>query len=331
MFDLITMGRCGVDIYPLQTGVSLIHVETFGKFLGGSPTNVAVAAARHGLRPAVVTAVGADPFGEWVRQAIRGFGVDDVFVETVEGPPTPVTFCEIFPPDRFPIYFYRGEHPPDLRITPASLDLDAIRQARVFWFTGTGLSQEPSFSAHAAALDARTSGWTVFDLDYRPMLWESREAAERAYRSALPHASVAVGNLDEVEIAVGTRDPEAAAQALLDAGMEVAVVKLGPDGVLARTKDEHVVAEPVRVEVVNGLGAGDAFGGALCLGLVRGWPLDRTVRFANAAGAHVAARLACADAMPTTDEVLTLLKTGEPAPGTAGTDSHADSGSEVRR
>src|SRR5690606_4578822 len=176
-----------------------------------------------------------------------------------------------------------------------------------------------------------TSGWTVFDLDYRPMLWESREAAERAYRSALPHASVAVGNLDEVEIAVGTRDPEAAAQALLDAGMEVAVVKLGPDGVLARTKDEHVVAEPVRVEVVNGLGAGDAFGGALCLGLVRGWPLDRTVRFANAAGAHVAARLACADAMPTTDEVLTLLKTGEPAPGTAGTDSHADSGSEVRR
>src|SRR5690606_10939782 len=203
---------------PLQTGVSLIDVESFGKFLGGSPTNVAVAAARHGLRPAVVTAVGADPFGEWVRLAIRGFGVEYGFVARVEGPPTPVTFCEIFPPDHFPIYFYRGEHPPDLRITPESLDLDAIRGAKVFWFTGTGLSQEPSRSAHHAALAARSSGPTVFDLDYRPMLWESREAAEREFRRALPYADVAVGNLDEVEIAVGVREPEAAAQALLDAG-----------------------------------------------------------------------------------------------------------------
>jgi 5-dehydro-2-deoxygluconokinase len=312
LFDLITIGRCGVDIYPLQTGVGLAHVETFGKFLGGSPTNVAVAAARHGLRSAVVTAVGADPFGEWVRQAIRGFGVDDTFVGTVQGPPTPVTFCEIFPPDHFPIYFYRGEHPPDLRLTTASLDLKAIREAGVFWFTGTGLSQEPSRSAHTAALEARTSGWTVFDLDYRPMLWESPEIARREVRRALPHANVAVGNLDEVETAVGTRDPEAAAQALLDAGMEVAVVKMGPDGVLARSKDEHVVAEPVTVDVVNGLGAGDAFGGALCLGLTRGWSLDRTVRFANAAGAHVAARLACADAMPSTDEVLTLQAGARP-------------------
>ncbi|MCA2221433.1 5-dehydro-2-deoxygluconokinase [Nonomuraea aurantiaca] len=307
MYDLITIGRSGVDVYPLQTGVGLAHVETFGKFLGGSPTNVAVAAARHGLRAAVITAVGADPFGEYVRQAIRGFGVDDSFVATVEGPPTPVTFCEIFPPDDFPLYFYRGEHPPDLQLTAESLDLAAIRDAKLFWFTGTGLSQEPSRAAHAAALAARTSGWTVFDLDHRPMLWESPEASQEAVRQALPHANVAVGNLDEVENAVGTRDPEAAAQALLDAGMRVAIVKMGPNGVLARSRDEYAVAEPVKVDVVNGIGAGDAFGGAVCLGLLRGWPLERTIRFANAAGAYVAARLACADAMPTTDEVQALL------------------------
>ncbi|MEV0150160.1 MULTISPECIES: 5-dehydro-2-deoxygluconokinase [unclassified Nonomuraea] len=306
MFDLITIGRCGVDVYPLQTGVGLDRVETFGKFLGGSPTNVAVAAARHGLHSAVITATGADPFGAYVRRAIRDFGVDDTFVATVEGSPTPVTFCEIFPPDDFPIYFYRGGHPPDLQISADSLDLDAIRAATVFWFTATGLSQEPSRSAHAAALAARGSGWTVFDLDYRPVLWESPEAARRGVREMLPHANVAVGNLDEVENAVGTRDPEAAAQALLDAGMRVAVVKMGPEGVLARSADERAVVEPVKVEVVNGIGAGDAFGGALCLGLIRGWPLERTVRFANAAGAYVAARLACADAMPTTDEVLAL-------------------------
>ncbi|WP_246080130.1 5-dehydro-2-deoxygluconokinase [Nonomuraea mesophila] len=305
--DLITIGRCGVDVYPLQTGVGLAEVETFGKFLGGSPTNVAVAAARHGLRPAVITAVGADPFGDFVRQAIRGFGVDDAYVSTIEGPPTPVTFCEIFPPDHFPIYFYRGEHPPDLRISPDHLDLDAIAATSLFWFSLTGLSKEPSAAAHTAALSARTTGWTVFDLDYRPSLWESREAAREAARRALPHVNVAVGNLDEVETAVGVRDPEAAAQALLDAGVKVAIVKMGPEGVFARTAEESTLVEPVEVKVVNGIGAGDAFGGGVCLGLLRGWPLERTIRFANAAGAFVAARLACADAMPATTDVEDLL------------------------
>jgi 5-dehydro-2-deoxygluconokinase len=307
LYDLITFGRSGVDVYPRQTGVGLADVESFGKFLGGSPTNVAVAAARHGLRSAVITGVGADPFGEFVRRAIRGFGVDDAFVSTIEGPPTPVTFCEIFPPDHFPIYFYRGEHPPDLQISPSHLDLGAIAETSLFWFSLTGLSQEPSAAAHAAALSARTSGWTVFDLDWRPSLWKSPEAAPEAVRRMLPYANVAVGNLDEVENAVGVRDPEAAAQALLDAGVKVAIVKMGPEGVLARTSEESVVAEPVEVKVVNGIGAGDAFGGAICLGLLRGWPLERTVRFANAAGAFVAARLACADAMPSTAEVEDLL------------------------
>ncbi|MGI5283227.1 5-dehydro-2-deoxygluconokinase [Nonomuraea polychroma] len=308
LYDLITIGRCGVDVYPLQTGVGLADVETFGKFLGGSPTNVAVAAARHGLSPAVITGVGADPFGEYVRRAIRDFGVDDRFVATFTEAPTPVTFCEIFPPDHFPIYFYRGEHPPDLRITSGHLDLDAIRATSLFWFSLTGLSKEPSRAAHHAALSARTSGWTVFDLDYRAPLWESRAAAREAAGRALPHANVAVGNLEEVETAVGVRHPEAAAQALLEAGVQVAIVKMGPEGVFARTSGESCLIKPVEVDVLNGIGAGDAFGGALCLGLLRGWPLERTIRFANAAGAFVAARLACADAMPTTAEVAELMK-----------------------
>ncbi|MET8988731.1 5-dehydro-2-deoxygluconokinase [Nonomuraea wenchangensis] len=312
MYDLITIGRCGVDVYPLQTGVGLADVETFGKFLGGSPTNVAVAAARHGLRSAVITGVGDDPFGEYVRRAIRGFGVDDRYVATYPEAPTPVTFCEIFPPDHFPIYFYRGEHPPDLRLTAGSLDLEAIGAARMFWFSLTGLSKEPSAAAHEAALTARrdagSDGWTVFDLDYRASLWPSREAARAMAARMLPYADVAVGNLEEVETAVGVREPEAAAEALLAAGARVAIVKLGPEGVHARTRDESCLIKPVEVSVVNGIGAGDAFGGALCLGLLNGWPLERAIRFANAAGAFVAARLACADAMPTTAEVEELLK-----------------------
>ncbi len=313
--EVLTMGRIGVDLYPQQVGVSLREVRTFAKFLGGSASNVAVAAARHGRRSAVITRTGDDPFGAFLHDALRGFGVDDRFVTPVAGLPTPVTFCEIFPPDDFPLYFYRYPKAPDLEIHEAELDLDAIRDADIFWVTGTGLSQEPSRTATLAALKHRNkSGMTVFDLDYRPMFWDSREEARRWYEQALPYATVAVGNLDEADTAVGRRKPSEAAAALHDAGVTLAVVKQGPAGVLASEQGRgEVEVPPVPVEVVNGLGAGDAFGGALCHGLLSGWDLEATMRFANAAGAIVASRLSCADAMPTEEEVRALLR-GEVVP-----------------
>ncbi len=307
-FDVITIGRVGVDLYPLQAGVHLEDVTTFGKFLGGSATNVAVAAARHGRRSAVITRTGDDPFGRFVHRALRELGVDDRYVTAVADLPTPVTFCEIFPPDDFPLYFYRLPKAPDLVINDDELDLPAVAGAGVFWATVTGLSQEPSRHAHDVAWQARERRpLTVLDLDYRPMFWESREAARAQVQHALGKVTVTVGNLDECETAVGERDPLRAADALLDAGVELAVVKQGPKGVLARTRDELVEVPPTPVTVVNGLGAGDGFGGALCHGLLAGWPLERTVRFANAAGAIVASRLECSTAMPTTDEVEALL------------------------
>jgi len=304
MYDVITMGRISVDVYPQQVGVSLREVTSFGKYMGGSSTNVAVAAARYGHHVATITRTGADPFGEYLHDALKGFGVDDRYVTAVPGLPTPVTFCEIFPPDDFPLYFYREPKAPDLEIRPDELDLQAIGEAKVFWATVTGLSQEPSRTATLQALAARDEGFTVLDLDYRPMFWESRDEARRHVQEALRHVNVAVGNLDEWDTAVGTRDPKTAA---LTPGLDLAVVKQGPKGVLARRGDEWAEAPPVPVEVVNGLGAGDAFGGALCHGLLAGWPLERTVRFANAAGALVASRLACADAMPSEDEVEELM------------------------
>jgi 5-dehydro-2-deoxygluconokinase len=307
-FDVITIGRVGVDLYPLQAGVHLEDVTTFGKFLGGSATNVAVAAARHGRRSAVITRTGDDPFGRFVHRALRELGVDDRYVTAVADLPTPVTFCEIFPPDDFPLYFYRLPKAPDLVINDDELDLPAIAGAGVFWATVTGLSQEPSRHAHDVAWQARERRpLTVLDLDYRPMFWESREAARAQVQHALGKVTVTVGNVDECETAVGERDPMRAAAALLDAGVELAVVKQGPKGVLARTRDELVEVPPTPVTVVNGLGAGDGFGGALCHGLLAGWPLERAVRFANAAGAIVASRLECSTAMPTTDEVEALL------------------------
>ncbi|MFJ5719957.1 5-dehydro-2-deoxygluconokinase [Streptomyces sp. NPDC093149] len=317
-YDVITMGRIGVDLYPLQTGLPLARVDTFGKFLGGSPTNVAVAAARLGRRTAVVTRTGRDAFGEYLHHQLREFGVDDRWVTPVDAWPTPLTFCELFPPDDFPLYFYRQPKAPDLEIHASELDLDAVRSARVFWMTGTGLCAEPSRTATLAALRARDrSGITVFDLDWRPMFWDttedpaSRRAPAARYREALAHATVAVGNLDECEIATGEREPHAAARALIAAGIELAVVKRGPKGVLAVHRDGTVAdVPPLPVEVVNGLGAGDAFGGALCHGLLAGWETERIMRYANAAGAIVASRLACSSAMPFPHEVETALAEG---------------------
>ncbi|WP_422656405.1 5-dehydro-2-deoxygluconokinase [Mumia qirimensis] len=310
-FDVLTMGRVGVDVYPEQVGVALDEVTSFGKFLGGSPTNVAVAAARLGHRSAVITRTGDDPFGRFVHRALQEFGVDDRFVSAVPDLPTPVTFCEIFPPDDFPLYFYRLPTAPDLQIRADELDLDAVRDAAVFWVTVTGLSEEPSREATLTALEARGGrGTTVLDLDYRPMFWSSAEEATAQVARALPYATVAVGNREECEVAVGEHDPQSAAKALRDAGVDLAIVKQGPAGVLGSGASGDVTVPPVPVTVVNGLGAGDAFGGALCHGLLEGWDLRRTLTFANAAGAYVAGQLACADAMPDVHQVTEMLGGG---------------------
>jgi 5-dehydro-2-deoxygluconokinase len=307
--DVLTIGRVGVDIYPLQDGVGLEDVETFGKYLGGSATNVAIAAARHGLNSAVITRTGNDPFGRFVSKELTRLGVDNRFVRAVEGLPTPVTFCELFPPDDFPLYFYRQPIAPDLVIKNNELDLDAILRAKVYWSTVTGLSQEPSRSAHYTAWMARgRTPNTILDLDYRPMFWSSPEAASREVGRALEKVTVAVGNREECEIAVGETDPHRAADALLERGIELAVVKQGPKGVLAKTRTETVEVAPYFVDVVNGLGAGDSFGGALCHGLLNEWPLERILRFANVAGAIVASRRECSTAMPTTAEVEEIVE-----------------------
>lgn len=308
-FDVIAIGRSGVDVYPLQTGVGLEDVESFGKFLGGSAANVAVAAARLGNRTALISGTGDDPFGRFVRNELTRLGVDSRYVHTHSEYPTPVTFCEIFPPDDFPLYFYRKPSAPDLQITADEIDTDAVCDARLFWSTVTGLSEEPSRSAHFAAWEARArKPLTVLDLDYRPMFWDSPAAASEQVQRALRHVTVAVGNREECEIAVGETSPHKAADALLDLGVELAVVKQGPRGVLGKSKRSSVTVAPNEVDVVNGLGAGDAFGGSLIHGLLRGWPLEKTLRYANAAGAIVASRLECSTAMPTAAEVADLAE-----------------------
>jgi len=286
-------------------------VQTFAKSVGGSPTNVAVAAARLGTRSAVVTAVGDDEFGGYVRGALQGFGVDTRFVGSHPTLRTPLAIAAMDPPEDPRLVFYREPSAPDEEIALEERHLAAARDAEIFWVAGSCLSGRLTGPTTRAMLEERgRRQHTVIDLDYRPTFWPSEEAATREIGAAIEWATVAVGNRRECEVAVGTGDPDAAADALLERGIELGIVKLGGDGVLVATREDRTRVAPVPVEVVCGLGAGDAFGGALCHGLLAGADPVEAVSFANAAGAIVASRLLCADAMPTAAEVRELLQSG---------------------
>ena len=287
---LLTIGRISVDLYAEQLGVPLAEVQTFAKSVGGSPTNVAVAAARLGTSSAVVTAVGDDEFGGYVRAALTGFGVDTRFVGSHPTLRTPLAIAAMDPPEDPKLVFYREPSAPDEEIALDDNLLAAARSAKIFWVAGSCLSGRLTGPTTRAMLEARgRKRHTVIDLDYRPTFWPSEEAAGREIGAAVRQATVA--------------------DILIERGIELAIVKLGGDGVLVATREERTRVEPVPVEVVCGLGAGDAFGGALCHELLQGASPADAVRFANAAGAIVASRLLCADAMPTLPEVRELVET----------------------
>ena len=307
--ELLTIGRVSVDLYGEQLGVPLAAVQTFAKSVGGSPTNVAVAAARLGRRSAVVTAVGDDELGRYVRGALEGFGVDTRFVGSHPTLLTPLVIAAMESPDDPTFVFYRAPCAPDEEIALTDEHLEATRSAGILWVSGSALSSETTGATTRAMLATRGRRRpSVLDLDYRPSFWPDEATATREIGSALDHVTVAVGNREECRVSVGTADPEQAADRLLARGVELAIVKLGAGGVLVATSDERQLVPPVEVEVVSGLGAGDAFGGALCHGLLAGWTPVEAVRFANAAGAIVASRLLCADAMPTEQEVRRTLE-----------------------
>jgi 5-dehydro-2-deoxygluconokinase len=307
--ELLTVGRISIDLYCDQLGADWHGARTFHKAVGGSPTNVAIAAARLGRRAAVVTKVGEDPLGEVALAELREFGVDLRYAAVEPGTGTPLAFAVLDPPEDPKLWFRRDPPVPDFQIPAGYVDADAIAAVPLLWISGGALAQEPSRSTVEAMLKARgRREHTVLDLDYRPSFWRSREDASARIGAAVSHATVAVGNREECEVAIGTREPREAAARLLERGVRVAIVKLGGDGVLLATADEQRLIGPPAIDVLCGLGAGDAFGGALCHGLLSRWPLERSVAFANAAGGIVASRLLCSQAMPFEHEVLELME-----------------------
>lgn len=308
--DVLTVGRVGVDFYAEELHASFREARTFQKSVGGSPTNVAVALARLGRRAAVFTKVGDDGLGQYVLDALaEEFGVDTRFVSMHSTLQTPIVVAVMDPPEEPQFVFYRQPRAPDSTILAEEVDLDVVRAVPILWVSAGALAVEPSReTARSLLSERRRRSNTVLDLDYRPSFWTSEEEARSEIGAAVGAATIAVGNRVECEIAVGSGDPDAAADALLDRGVELAIVKMGADGVLVATAHERHVIPPLHVDVVSALGAGDAFGGALCHGLLAGENPFAAVEFANAAGALVASRLLCADAMPTETEVRKLLE-----------------------
>ena len=309
--DLITVGRISVDLFAEQINTSFSEPQTFHKSIGGSPTNVAVAAARLGHTSAIITKVGVDPLGQYVVKKLQEFGVNTDFVKVAESGITPVVLASQDPPEDPKIIFHRQPSAPDTQLTLNDIDSETLLAAKIFWVSACALSNGETAKSAVKWLEMRERrAESIIDLDYRPSFWPNVEAARVAAQEAISHCTVAIGNIAECQVALGISDPQAAADDLLNRGVRLAIVKMGGDGVLLATKDERIVIEPLSIKLVCGLGAGDAFGGALVHGLLSGWGLQEIGDFANAAGAYLASELMCADAMPTIEVLDSFIKAG---------------------
>ena len=303
--DVLCMGRSCIDLYAHEMGVPITAVKSFDAYVGGCPTNVSVGTRRLGLRSALLTAVGTDEVGDFVLDFLQREGVDVSAVPRFADRRTSAVLLTIQPPDKFPLTFYR-ENCADLGLTIDDVHRASANSARIVFLTGTGLSGEPSRTATLfAAEHARREGSTVLvDIDYRPGLWPSVDAFGTNVRTLLARADMAIGTEEEVCAATGERDGAAGARRLLEWGLPVLILKRGGEGaVVCRRGEEPVAVPPFKIQVVNVLGAGDAFASGFIYGHVNGWTLEQAARFGNAVGAIVVTRHGCANFMPTLPEV----------------------------
>jgi 5-dehydro-2-deoxygluconokinase len=304
-----TLGRVIVDLYASEVGVPLLDVQSFQKYLGGSAGNTAVGLARLGASVGLISKVGRDDFGTFLTHRLEREHVDTRMLGVDATYPTGLAFAALFPPNDSDVLFYRKPCA-DIQLGIHDLSNDDIRDAKILVVACTALSVSPCREAALAALEMNraTGGINVLDIDWREMFWSSREEAQLYYGMALRLADVVLANEPELVFVGKSGNPDDAAQAILAFGVEEVVAKRGGDGCLHYRLGQKLYAPPVKVEVLNTLGAGDGFGAAYTYGLLQGWPVEQRLAFATTAGAIVVNHHSCSEAMPTLDEVETLMK-----------------------
>jgi len=328
--DLVCIGRTCVDLYAEQEGAKLEDVQSFRKYVGGSATNIAVGTARLGVKSAMLTRVGGEPLGRYVRKTLEENGVDVSRVRLDPDHLTPYVLLAVRESEGFPRVFAYGEAA-DMALSEEDVEPEFVASAKALLVTGTPLSRESSRAACRKAIEAARQSGTivVFDLDYRPVFWgvashgrggemfvESTEAT-RVYRSVLPECDLVVGTEEEIRIAGGSTDTLAALRSIREISGATIVLKIGALGAVVFPDEiPGGVEEGVRVpgfpvEVFNSVGAGDAFMSGFLSGWLRDEPLEECLRLGNACGAIVVSRHGCSPAMPTREELEYFLSLDE--------------------
>ncbi len=308
-YDVLCMGRSSIDLYSNDVGAPFEEITSFAALVGGCPTNISVGTHRLGLNSALLTGLGDDRVGDFIRHFLAREGVELRFVPTKPGRRTSAVLLGIQPPDSFPLIYYRDNNA-DIQLEIDDVIAAPVVDSRLLLISGTGLSKEPSRSATQFAAEQATASGAevVLDLDYRPDQWHDPRAFGITTRVTLPLCDIAVGTEDEIKAATGATDPDAAVAVLLKGVRKAVVFKRGGAGSSVYTTSGEVYhAPPFQIEVLNVLGAGDAFASGFIYGYLQGWGWAKSARMGNATGAIVVTRQGCANDMPTLDETLAFV------------------------
>lgn len=326
--DLLTIGRSSIDLYSQDIGADFIDIKGFNAFVGGSPLNIAVGAGRLGLNVALLTGVGQDKTGDFILNFLNKEKIVTDYIPRIPGARTSAVILGIEPPDRFPLVFYR-DNCADIQINMDHVAAADVGQFKVVQVSGNAMSKEPSRSAIFYAVE---QGYdkdvpVILDIDFRADQWTDIRSFGLMVRAILPKVTIAIGTEEEV-LAATLQDIndvviehqqvsapkvkgnlEASVKQILNAGVKVLIVKKGSKGVTiyaAGNEPQDVPGYPV--DVLNVLGAGDAFAGGFIYGFVQGWSISKACRLGNACGALVVQRPGCANDMPTLPEVMQLIE-----------------------
>lgn len=308
-FDVISLGRLAVDLYAANIGVPLAEVNTFSVYAGGCPTNIAVGTRRLGLKVAMVSRVGIDGLSDKLVNFLAAEGITTEFVARDPVHLPGLAFLSILPPDTFPLVYFRPD-PADMYLSIEDVRQVPLEDSRVLVTAGTRFSGDIARAGALYAMErARAAGTTVIlDLDLRRALWQDLRAYGLNMRSALSLVDIAIGTEDEILEATGQETIETAVELMLKQVKIAVAVKRGQAGSEIYTPDGAIHrAAPFKVDVLNVLGAGDAWASGFTYGYLQGWDWQRCARFGNATGAIIVTRHACANDMPTLPEVESFI------------------------